>query len=610
MSKDIPPHKQDLVRTLINNKKLSPEEKWRAVIDLIRNCEEKKVVIYDKRVPVETAKDKKRPPREGGALLPAPEISAPTETSYYIDELYRKYRHGGLFRRKYLVRRPNRFGIGTRKRLIPTKKLVKLIELLAVSQNLVLSRLDAVMREILFDDSAEDPTVFNYLRLIRLWMTEAPLLHEPYDAVKWMERDNFDHAFRSLITYFYSFLKLGADAREKILAEVENRLRSLDVLKKEAANDEDPDMNRKEKDKRNLDREERIYEYLMTIRSFLPVDARQECLLAKRLKRYYDFNNLSELFLVIEEALVFQRPLTVEELVAYFRIRAPIVSQTAWDAAEDLLKKAGKDPESLELKKRESLRKELDPYETLYMLLRYEGPGHDLLLRAYADQVHYMDRKQYDPKIMYNDHHIDFIHGLVHYFKNMYVPLLDGSTVVFRDMGREEHSGSIFSQDYFVEQLKSFKSVAEEMELFINNNPALELTGDRLIRSVGDCFYGIGKELRHVFDAHRRWYSLLTRTADSEMTRVPITAREPDDRGGRGRPIPYYDCVIKELKSGTLLANELIGKRILEDNLFDGVFVRMNAFAYQVASDCSNENLLHDLDEMKSIMQRIEQSRR
>jgi hypothetical protein len=618
LNKDIPPHKQELVRSLINNKRLKPKEKWRAVIDLVQGCTDKKVVMYDTRYITGTAVKKRRRAARRRMAWSPPAIFAPTETSYYIDAIYRKYRSLKLFKKRYLVRRPNRFRMGIRKRLIPTKKLIKLIELIAVAQNLILSRLDAVMKNILFDETIEDPVIFNYLQIIRIWMQDAPLLlREDYESVMWMERAHFDRAFRSQVVNFYSFLMLDAHTREKILAEVEARIRALGDLKKEVMNEEDPDPDWKEKEKRNLDREGRIIEYMMLIRSFLPVDAQQESMLARRLKSYYDFQNLSELYFMIEEALVFQRPLKTEEMIAYFGIKAPSASTTVWDARGELLKRAGKDKESLEQKKREMQEVVPEPNETLYILMKYEAPLPNLLLKAYADQLRYEDHKQIDPQLTYNDFYFNFLHGLLHYFQDMYIPLLDGSPIIFRDIGREVHTGSIFSPGFFKDELSKFNSIFEVLHQFINNNPGLVLTRDRvtkimkgeeappahadlLIGSLGAFFYHIGRELQHFFDEHRKWTSLRTRSMDTELARLPIQERRKDGDEGLGRPIPFYDCGVKELKSGSALTNGLIGERVLEDSLQDGIFVRMNAFAYQFAGDCLNENLLHDLDIINS----------
>jgi hypothetical protein len=130
---------------------------------------------------------------------------------------------------------------------------------------------------------------------------------------------------------------------------------------------------------------------------------------------------------------------------------------------------------------------------------------------------------------------------------------------------------------------------------------------DQLIRLIGECFYNIGRELQHWYDSHRRWTSFRARLADPDLLRVSIKERDLSANDEQDRPIPYSDCVIKEVETGTVLVNELAGKRVLEDSLRDGVFINMNAFAYQVAYDCLNDDILHDLEEMKSLMKRIEQ---
>ncbi len=621
LSKDIPAHKQELVRTLINNSRLNPDEKWRAVIELVQNCPDKKVVFYEERAPLR--RGKKKPPGQKDVPLPSPESSAPTETSYYIDKIYRKYRRLKLFRIRLVVHRDNRIGIGFRRRLIPSKKLLKAMDLVAQAQHLILSRVDAIMMEILNDPAIEDPGVFNYLRLVRKWMVDVPLSGEQYNSIKWMERHDFDRLYRGFVGNFYSFLKLDGSTREKILTEAEARLRSLISTKNEMES-AGLDNSFLQNEKLNLEKEHQVYEYMMTLRSFLPADPEFECLLSRQLQTYYSVTNLSELMRMIEEALVFQRPIRTEEIVAYYRIEAPIVAMSAWDCSDELLKRAGKDPETIRRKMREFLQKQLEPYETRAMLLKQEIDGQNLLLKAYADQMRYFSRKQQDPKAAYNDNFINFIHGLVSYFKNLYVPFLDGSVIVFRDMGREEHEGTLFSVAYFAGLLDEFKGIVEGINSYRNENPGMEYARDEvkkamkggpessfkagaLFQEAGECFYKIGKELQLWYDSHRRWASSHARFANTELIRVSIKESDLSDHDEEDRPIPFYDCVVKEVADGSALVNELIGKRVLEDSLRDGVYVRMNAFAYQAAYECLNERLFQDIEEMKSLRKRMEQ---
>jgi len=621
-SKEIPPHKQEVVRTLMNNRQLRPGEKYQAIIELVQSCPDKKTVLYRSEAPRPVPARKKKTPAE--AQKPAPDpASAPTETSYYVDYLYRKYRPLKLFRKRFLTHRNNRIGIGFRRRLVPTKQLIRVMKYLAEVQGVITARLSVFMMEIIKDPEEIDPVVFNHLRLIRKWLAEMPLIHLNYDVIKWMERPQFDRELKTWACWFYSFLKLEGELRERIILESEIRLRSLEDLRKEELIDGEPESSRREKEKHNLEREKQIYEYMMLYRSFLPIDPKQDCLLSKRLKQEFGIGSLAELILAIEEALVFQRPLIPEQIISYYRIGAPFVSIVAWDYSEEYLVTVGKDPESLEKKKRDSLRKVAEPYETLAKLLRHDDEGKNLLFKGVEDQWRYIDKKHHNPRMMYHENFIGFLDAAVQYFKNMYLPLLEGTTLVLLPPHVAEHEGALFSFDYFEKHLAVFNKVLDEMHFFRTNNPTLALSREdakrivkvvsgnqaeagRFIRTVGDCFYFFGRDLQVVYDQHRRWAAKRGSLAGLEPVRDPLKNRLPDEKNELARPIPFHDCVILEVKNGTAVSKELSGKRVMEDSLYDGVFVRMNAFVYQVAYECMSERLAADLEERKSLLKRIE----
>ncbi len=623
-SKDIPPNKQEVVRTLMNNRQLRPGEKYQAIIELVQSCPDKKTVLFhEEGVKPEPAKKKKTPPA-GEERRPGTNLAvAPTETSYYIDDLYRKYKASKLFRKRILVHRNNRIGIGFRRRLVPTRQLLKVMNYLATVQGGITGKLVVLMMEIIKDPAVEDPVVFNHLRLVRKWLVETPLISLKYDVIKWMERAQFDRELKVWVSWFFSFLRLEGELRERIVLEVETRLRSMEDLRKEDFANGEPDAYRREKEKRNLAKEKQIYEYMMLFRSFLPLTAKQENLLSKRLKQEFGIGGFGELILAVEEALVFQRPVGQEEITAYYRIDAPFVNTVAWDYSEEYLVTVGKDAESMQKKKRESLRKVVEPYETLAKLLRHDYEGKNLLFKGVEDQWRYIDKKHHDPKTAYNENFIGFLDALVQYFKNLYLPLLEGTTIVFRDMGREQHEGALFYFDYFEKHLGLFGKILDQMHYFRTNNPTLALSREeakravksvsgkqaetgRFIRLIGDCFYLIGRELQEVYDQHRRWVSGRTAVAGAEPAREPLKNRVTDEKSEWGRPIPFHDCVILEVKNGTAVSKELTGKRVMEDSLNDGIFVRMNAFAYQAAYECMSERLVLDLEERKNLLKKIE----
>ena len=138
-----------------------------------------------------------------------------------------------MFKKRYFVHRNNYIGIGIRKRLIPTRRLIKFLKYINKIQKIILSRLDIIFVEIIKDESIDDPTIFNLLCVFQKWMSEVPLIETRYDYIKWMERHSFDKEFRTYVSYFYSFLELETGVRENMLLAVEKKLRILDDLMKE-----------------------------------------------------------------------------------------------------------------------------------------------------------------------------------------------------------------------------------------------------------------------------------------------------------------------------------------------------------------------------------------
>ncbi len=625
VNKEIPPQKQEVVRTLLNNKRLDPREKYRTIIDIIQTCPDKKPVLYHGANVVPPAPDRKKRSEAETASRPAPSLSAPTETSYFVDDLLRKHTAAGLFRKRYLVHRNNRLGIGLRKRLVPTRGLLRVFTFLAETQGALTARLTMIMMEILKDPEVDSPIVFNHLKNIRKWLLEVPFIRLRYDAVKWMERMQFDRELRGWTLPFLSFLMLDGDTRERIMLEVETRLRAMEDLKKDTPVENEPDSSRRDREKRNLEKEKQVYEFMMLFRSYLPVDPKQDGLLSQRLKKDFGVGGMMDLVMALEEALVFQRPVTQGEVASHFGIQPPFVNQVTWDYSEDFLKKVGKDAESIKGRKKESLRSRLEPYETIAMLLKVEDGGQSLLMKAVEDQWRFIDRKHYDTRTTYNENFITFIDALVQYFKNMYVPLLDGTTVVFRDTTRQEIEGALFSFTYFQGHLDVYNRILDEMHFFRTNNPTLALTRDevkktlrgqagsqsgieKFIRSIGDCFFLIARELQRVLDLHRLWAAGRTGMPGDDVIRESLKEGALDGTADRGRPLPFYDCVIKGVENGTVLTRELSGKRLIEDSLRDGIFVRMCAFAYQAAHECVSERLFRELEERNKLMKLIEET--
>jgi hypothetical protein len=138
-----------------------------------------------------------------------------------------------------------------------------------------------------------------------------------------MERADFERIFRRYMTECFAHRRIGRELKERVILEVENRLRMQPDLIKEESPADEADPLRRGMDKRNLDREREIYDYMLLFRSFLSDDADEGNLLSSFLKDRYGMKGLGHFLLAIAENLIYQRPCELEEVNVYFRIEAP-----------------------------------------------------------------------------------------------------------------------------------------------------------------------------------------------------------------------------------------------------------------------------------------------
>ncbi|MCP4137255.1 MAG: hypothetical protein GY754_40170 [bacterium] len=632
MNKEIPAGKMQVVRTIMDNKALLSEERNKAIIDLVQNCPDKKVErpadkpkpaapkAAGKAAPNQRAPQKRNIRAEGGS-------SGPQELSTFVNALDQKYAHLKLFRKRLLVHRNNRFGIGFRKRLIPNKRFLKMMQDIGTFQEQIIVRISPILVGILNDEEAENPAVFNYLRLIRKWIMDSPLSSHTYDTIKWMERQNFEREFKSFIVNYFSFQKLGIETREEIILEIENRLRSLEDLEKEQVQLEDPDPERRAKEKRNLAREKQVYEYMMLMRFFLASEVPEDCRLSKHLKNKYRINDLTELFSIIGEVLLFQRPVTLVELISYYRIFSPQVSKENWDYSEDYLKKVGKDPLARQEKQVKVLQRRLKEYETRYRMLTLEYGGHNILMKAVHDQWKFVDKRERDLVETYKTNFFTFLDGVIQYFKNTFIPFLDGTFINFKDKQKKEYESAVFSPSYFEDEIETLGTLIDEVHFFRSNNPTLAIslaevkkimTGQiatmsdvkNFIVGMGDFFYKLGNKLQVLYDLHGTWEKKAAPLEDPAVIRIIL--KDPNIETGdyeKGKPIPFYDCVIEGFQRNDSLTRLLVGRKIYDLNSTDGIITYLLAFSYQAAYECINVRMLKDLKERKALMKTIKQMR-
>ncbi|MCU0849098.1 MAG: hypothetical protein MUD12_14555 [Spirochaetes bacterium] len=628
MSREIPAEKMKVVRSLMKNENLHSEERYSAIIELIKSCPERKVNLSKPPESVSKKDDVKsksitKKGRDEEQAEPVTEVPIPTDTSLYIDEIYRRYRRLKLFKKRRLVLRNNRFGYGLRKRLMPSGILIRIMKYVADMQEYLMARLPDILNQILNDEGIQDPTEFNYLRIFRKWMMDTPLVKFKIGTLKWMERHNYEREFKSYIMNYFSFLLMDPETRERVLIQAETALRSLTDLRKEEVYQFDSENEKRGKEKRNLAREKDVYDYILILRSFLPANTKDDSELSKRLRSGFRINGFTDLLLIFTEGLIFQRKFRMDELQTYFNITPHKVSGEIWDYSVDALRKLGKDPESRKQRVIDKLKNDLVPYEFVYRMLAYESSGENILMKSAQDQWRLVDRKHYDAKSVYAENFFNFIDAVLQYFKNCYRHILDGSILYFIDADRTEMAGSIFSKNFFAENFSALNSLMDEMHFFRSKNPTLSITRDevkkimnghintmthaeRFMRGVGDFFYFLGKRIQSVYDLHRLWVYNGGRTVSKDRFRKPVLIEDLEIYRDTGMPCPYSDCTLAGAESQNPLIKEIYGSRVLDGKSSSGIIIDLIAFCFQASFECFNERISGDLDQRTGILKKIE----
>ncbi len=625
LNKSIPKGKMAAVRSLINDHYINDRERYSAIIDLIKECPDKIIEVQEKKAPVTPVIRNKAATGQpsGKSKNPAVDFS-PTETSYYIDSLKKKYNSLRLFKKRYLVHRNNRFGIGFRKRLIPSSKLLKIMKLISEYQEKITEVLSPLHLEILNDEKIDNPLNFNYLRIMKRWLKVTPLVKYNYNTTKWLERKTFETELRNFIYHYFSFLKLDPKTRENLITVFNEKIREIPDLKKEELSESDSNQVNRGKDIRNHEKENKIHEHLTILRSFLPSSLKDETLLSKKLKKQFGIPNLSEFIIIITEALIFQRPITLDEISKYFHIKEPAVSHDRWDYKEEYLRKINKDPVSIKRKKVEKLKQRLEPYEDLVSFLKAEKNEKSHVYLGVKRQWELIDKKKQNPETAYHEDFISFLEGALHFFKNTYLQILDGSIIYLMDPKRNEIKASLFTERCFEDEIFSVRTVLEEIHLLRINNPTMTLKNSEvnrimkkqfkslgnvedIIRKTGNAFYKMGKKAQEIYDLHKKWIfngSPLINTDKKRMTLDLYSINLPERRNGI--PMPFYDCTIKEFIITNELTELFLGRKLLEENRDKGIYHDMIAFLYQMANECFNEYLIVELDERKRLVRMID----
>ncbi|MBN2039226.1 MAG: hypothetical protein JW864_04235 [Spirochaetes bacterium] len=611
LNKEIPSDKMEIVRSLLHNNSLSSEEKFSAVIDIIKLCPDKGILRPENKLNDINKVEKENPPVNN--------YFAPEESGDYINILYYKYKLTKLFKKRYLIHVNNRLGIGIKKRLIPGKKLLKAFRDIISFQEKIYTRLPDILMEILKDESIENPMHFNYLRIFRRWMMDTPLIKYNMYEIKWMHPSHIEAELQSYLTNFFGFFKLDIETKEQLLLIIENKLRLMDDLKKEEPNPSDPSGVKKNKEKANLKKEKIIYDYLITVRAFLQPGINRNDILSEYLKANYGINSFSDFMLIIFEALVFRKEIELNNILSYYKIQPHSVSSENWDYSIDFLKEIGKDPASRKKRQLQKLENELIPYNELYSYLKLRIDGQLVLENAVESQWKYADKKLKDFTYLYNEDFLTFIDVCINYFNNTYVPLLNGSPVTFQDNEKVFMDGSIFSSAFFANELGSLSELVSELHIFKTSNPRMVVSHEeaikimqgkirsmfeieRFINLAGDLFNQIAEKLHALYDSHRIWILNGKKPDDYQQIFTPVRNIPENEKGA---PLPYYNCSIIDFKDNRLLTDKLKGKYILTESTRSGLLINVTALAYQLAYECLNDNIQTRLERRKDILKEI-----
>ncbi len=616
VNKDIPPDRMDIVRSLLNNESLTREEKYSAVIDIIKTCPDKGTQKKKENTRQKGKVPELLKPVQGNeSFIPLEPLEPLTD----INEILLKYRSTKLFRKRYLIHVNNRIGVGFRKRLIPGKKLLKAIRYIVSLQSKILARLPDILTAILKDETIDDPLLFNYLRIFRRWMMETPVIKYNMYELKWMSPEHFEIELKSYIINFFSFFRMDGEIKEQILLLVENKLRVMDDLTKDETNKHDSSSLTADQEKKNLKKEKLIYDYIMILRCFLQAGFNKSDMLSDYLKLNFGINSLPDFLLILSEALAFQRKINLGEIISTYNIKPHSVSSENWDYDEVFLKEIGKDPESRRKKVVQKLKDELMPYDELYSLLKLKIDGQIVLQNAIETQWKYADKKQKDYSYIYNDDFLTFVDVCINYFNNTFASLLNGSVITFQDKNEACIDGSIFGPSYFAHELSSISGLLNELHRFKTENPRMAVSReetikilqgkirsmfevDRFVSLTGELFYQIGEKIQEVYDSHRLWILNGSKLKDRQALYRPLTKAAENDGGS---PIPFYNSRIIAFKDNRLLSDKLTGKNVLTDNTRGGIIINLNAFSYQLAYECMSDKIYTRLEQRKDLLKRI-----
>jgi len=625
LTKEIPQGKVGVVRSILSNSKLLEEERYRSIIDLLKNCPDKpRSEPLSRKIDINNSVRRSSPVQT--ASYPVSTII--TQSSENINTLYHNFKAFGLFRKRYLASSSNRFGITIKKRLIPSTRFLKLCAELKSHQDRISSRLSSLMEMIISDQDSDDPSVFNYLRIFQSWMMESPFSSLTFEKAKWCDQRVFENELRSWCTYFFSFREIDTSTKEGILLNIETKLRSMPDLNKEQVLPFDNDSARIGKEKRNLVKEKIVYEYMMTLRSFLPSVNPENGIISKRLQSEYSLSSIEMMLVTMYSALVFQRMVSVSDIIRFYSIRAPKISATEWDYSQEALKQYGKDPESKKRRNIDRLKNILSDYDAIYDLINLKFETIDFVRKAFDDQWKILNRRRQDGSDLYDKNFFLFLDECMTHFLSVYAIFINGDAIPLSDENGKVYLSSIFSRGYFESEFSSLFNLQGEILQYKTTNPNHIISHteakrimqgqipsmfdmESFIRQIGSVFYSIGRSLLKSISLHNEWRQTANNTSSLMLTRAPLEKLESVSQNLEiPLPIPFYDCRLGNGESFNAVQKILVGRQVMSDSVKDGIIPSITAFCLQFAHECFDRNISNDLEYRKDLIRKIEEAER
>lgn len=624
LTKEIPQGKVEVVRSILSNSKLLEEERYRAIIELLKNGPDKpRSEPSPRKIDLNHSERKARP-----AVVPSYSPNSGITTGpENINALYQLYKPMGLFRKRYLASASNRFGFTIYKRLIPSQKFLKLFGEIKPYQEKISSRLSSVMEMIISDKDVDDPTVFNYLRIFQSWMMESPFSTLSLKKAKWCDPRVFENEIRSWCIFFFSFRELDTSTKENIILSVETYLRTMPDLIKEQVLPFDNSSLREGKEKRNLEKEKIVYEYMMTLRSFLPSINPENGNISRMLQSQYSIQSIEEMLIALYGALVFRRKSATSDIIRFYSVKAPKISSSEWDYGKDALRQYGKDPESKKRKSIERLNETLAEYEFIHEMINLRFETIDFVRKAFDDQWKMINKRRHDGSDIYDKNFFLFLDECMTHFLSAYAIFINGEQIPMVDENGRIYSSSVFSKGYFESEFSTLFNLQSDILQYKSTNPNHIISHteakrimmgqipsmfemESFIRQIGSAFYAIGRSLLKTIMLHNEWRTS-SNDLSSMLIRAPLEKLESASQNVEiPVPVPFFDCRLGTDERFNAVQKMLVGRQIMSDSVKDGIIPSISAFCLQFAHECFDRNILNDLEYRKDLIRKIEEAER